>query len=527
MLTKNSSRVIYENLEYLTELINSAKPLAKLFETYNNSYIYDTGTGKVLQCEGIEYQILKGILNNKTDIDVDDLTEKFGEQKVLEALEDIKSVIENEHILKAPRPKKFYSPGHFEKLEYYINNALDQVVLELTERCNLRCGYCIYGTQYEQKRDHGEIDMSKEIAEAAIDYLKAHGDPNKSVALTFYGGEPLLKFDLLKYCISYAQKIISKDRLTFSLTTNLTLVTPEIAAFLASVKNLNIVCSLDGPKDLHDYYRRDVGGNGTFDSAIRGLKYMVDALGDSVVERLSLSMVFGPPYTKEKLDRIDEFYKGLDWLPASVGKRVTYPATNSVPNNKLDDNGMPLKVTKDNMEIDNTLASWSEAKYFDKLENNDQIDFFTKSTIDDALVRIHKRHIYAEPMDDYTLNGCCLPACRRIYVTAKGGLMLCERIDGAPSIGNVFTGIDLQKVKSVYIDEYSKASIKHCSNCWALRLCDLCYISCYSEGQLDIDKKILHCNLTRSSLLNSLIAYHSYMEKNPEKLRFLNDMTVS
>lgn len=527
MLTKNLDIEAKEKLKYLIEQISSTRPLVKLFETDTSRYIYDTGTGKILQCESEEYQILRCLLSCKEDNNIDNLIEKFGEKKVSGALQNIISAIQSENILRAPRPKKFYSPGHFEKLEYYINNALDQVVLELTERCNLRCGYCIYGTQYEQKREHGEIDMSEDIARGAIEYLKEHGDPNKNVALTFYGGEPLLKFDLLKYCISYAQKIISSDRLTFSITTNLTLVTPEIARFLASVKKLYIVGSLDGPKDLHDFYRKDIGGNGTFDRAIRGLKYIVEALGDSVEERLSLSMVFGPPYTKEKLSQIDEFFNSLEWLPINIGKRVTYPATNSVPNSKLDNDGMPLKITKDNMEIDNTLASWSENKYFENLEMDENIGFFTKSTIDDALVRIHKRHIYTEPIEDYTLNGCCLPACRRIYVTAKGDLMLCERIDGAPAIGNVFSGIDLQKVKSVYIDEYSKSSIKHCANCWAIRLCDLCYISCYTNGQLDIDKKTLHCNLTRSSLLNSMIAYHNFMEKNPEKLRFLNDMTIS
>lgn len=505
--------------QYLNS-ISSAKPLAKLFRTEMNAYIYDTGTSKIMQCEKLEYQLLEGILNNKTEECIDDLVKTCSEQRTLQALENIKGAVEHEHILKSIKPEKFYSPAHFETLEHGVNNQLGMVVLELTESCNLRCGYCIFGSQFDQKRNHGDTNMTEEIARAAIDYLEKHSKEDE-IAITFYGGEPLLRFDLLKYSIDYAQRTISRPNLYFSLTTNLTLVTEEIAVYLASVKNLSLVCSIDGPQEIHDSYRKDIKGNGSFDRAIRGLKYLVEAFGDSAGDKISLSMVFTPPYSVEKLEQINRFFKQLNWLPLNMNKSITYPSANSI----IDQTWESKNVTNNSDMVETTLSDWSKQQFLNQL-NDEDVYYFTKKNIDDWLVKIHKRNIFTEPVEEYPLNGCCIPASRRLYVTAKGDFHLCERVAGAPSIGNVITGVDFQKLKSVFIDAYAAASIKYCSDCWAIRVCGMCYTESFSDGRLDMNSKNLHCFLLRSSLEDSLINYHEYMERAPEKLLFLNDIVI-
>lgn len=172
-----------------------------------------------------------------------------------------------------------------------LDNKLRQVTLELTEKCNLRCRYCIYNEDYDEKRNHGTKDMTKEVATAAIDYANAHGDVEKGIAVTFYGGEPLVNFDLLKYCIDYSTKTITNKGLSFSMTTNATLMTKEIAQFLASVDGLSVLCSIDGPEAIHNSYRKYINGEGTFKEAIRGLKYLVEAFGERARSQLSISMV--------------------------------------------------------------------------------------------------------------------------------------------------------------------------------------------------------------------------------------------
>lgn len=515
---------IQDYVDYFKNWSSEIKPLAKLFRTNQYGYIYDTATGKVMQCEDLQYEILEGLLNCSIDEVINNLRKQYEEQRIVVAMEGIKDAIENENILKSIKVDNFYSPGHYEFLDRMINSELEQIMLELTERCNLRCGYCIYNDNYKQTRNHGSQDMTKEIARAAIDYAAVHGSTSKGLAVTFYGGEPLLKYDLLKDCIEYAQRIVKEKKLSFSLTTNLVLVTREIAKYLASVEDLSIVCSLDGPEDMHNDYRKDIHGNGSFQKAIQGLRYLIEEFGDNAADRMNLSMVFTPPYTFEKINRINDFFNKLDWLPKKVGKFVTYPTPGSIDDGMA---GSEYKEKIGNIIMENTLGQWSEDEYFNKLSQNEDIDFFTKRGVEDLLTRIHKRGIYKDAIDRFPLNGCCVPGSRKIYVTTKGDFNLCERVSGAPSIGNVYTGIDFQRIKSTFVDEYSSAAREHCLSCWAINFCSVCYENCYTDNKLDMDKKNTECEYARYNILKKLVHYHRCIEENAQGLQYLDDIIIS
>ena len=89
-----------------------------------------------------------------------------------------------------------------------------QITLELTEKCNMRCKYCIYQEGQGGYREFGNHDMTFEVAKLAIDDLIEHSQDEKVIFVSFYGGEPLLKFDLLKQCIDYCETIKGKIYLT-------------------------------------------------------------------------------------------------------------------------------------------------------------------------------------------------------------------------------------------------------------------------------------------------------------------------
>ena len=93
--------------------------------------------------------------------------------------------------------------------------------------------------------------------------------------ITFYGGEPLLNFNLLKQCIEYVKSLNLSNTIMYSMTTNLTLMTKEIADYLAGVPNFTVVCSIDGNKELHDEHRKGPDGCGSFERAMEGLKIFV------------------------------------------------------------------------------------------------------------------------------------------------------------------------------------------------------------------------------------------------------------
>lgn len=508
-----------EYYRFFKENTNQPKVLAKLFKTDSKCYIYDTGTSKVLECTELEYSILEKIITGRVDTIIE-LKNESTKDEYLEALINIKNAIEQEDILKAGSEFKFVSQGHYEELDEELNNKVQQIVLELTGKCNLRCSYCIYSDDYTERRNFNESDMTEDIAMKAIDYLNLHGDKEKGVAVTFYGGEPLLKFNLLKKCIEYAQKTIKDKELTFSLTTNLTLMTKDIAEYLASVDGLSITCSIDGPKDIHDSSRKDIHGIGSFDRAITGLKYVTDAFGDKAEESIGLSMVYNEPYSFEKLEEIQSFFEELDWLPEKISKNVTYPSVSNIDYDKVEE-----RIQKDGKPLDH-LEIWSQQRYLDNVKGLKNKEFFSKELVQETLVKIHHRAILVKYIKDYTLNGCCVPGARKIYVTTNGDFQICERIDGSPIIGNVYDGIDRNTIKTLLIDEYANKSLNYCKECWASRLCSMCYSMCFTNEHIDMKKKTFNCKYTQDNIENSLILYHKCLEINPKKLAYLNDIKI-
>ena len=138
--------------------------LGKAFKTETNNYFYDTGTGKVFQISDNLFEIISCL--SKTD-DFNKLYDlKIPPNKLLESLKELKAVISTEHILSAYPVETMEYPSLQESLK-----ALKQVELEVTEKCNLRCKYCVYHDGQGAFRTFGQDDMSISTAQKAIDIL--------------------------------------------------------------------------------------------------------------------------------------------------------------------------------------------------------------------------------------------------------------------------------------------------------------------------------------------------------------------
>lgn len=136
----------------------------------------------------------------------------------------------------------------------------------LTENCNLRCTYCF--------EEHVNKHMSLETLIRVLDETIETTGPERTIAIQWFGGEPLLRFDLMKEGVEHIGQAIRERRLggvAYVLTTNGTLVTAESAAFLARHK-FEISVSVDGKKEVNDLKRIDIRGRGTFDRAIEGYR---------------------------------------------------------------------------------------------------------------------------------------------------------------------------------------------------------------------------------------------------------------
>ena len=146
-----------------------------------------------------------------------------------------------------------------------------RALLSLTEKCNLRCTYCYYNESQNERC----ADMSDEVREASLRYIlnKTIEFKQDFIAITFFGGEPLLRFDAIRKSVDYLKGLVEKRRtelpenfeLKLGINTNGTLLNDEIIEYLGQEK-FCIYLSLDGPASRHDIARRTVNNKGSFEA---------------------------------------------------------------------------------------------------------------------------------------------------------------------------------------------------------------------------------------------------------------------
>jgi len=490
------------------------KPLAKLFKTESNFYIYDAGTNKIMRCEPAIFALLERLLSREIQEAVTDFLSTHQWDEFIYASRSLRSVIKSQNVLLTTKVKKFGPFDTFEEYAAFIHSSLEILCLETTEICNLRCEYCVYSDHIPFKRSHGKRSMDWEVAQRSIDYLKEHSFNSKKIAISFYGGEPLANFPLIRKAVSYALSIFDKKSLSFSISTNGTLLTPKIAQFLYN-NDFKVIVSIDGPKEIHDSYRKDIEEKGTFKRAIQGLRFLIDVYGESSKDKIHLNMVYTPPWSSQKLDRMTQLWDEISWLPRKTRLHITYPTPGTIISKKF--YGIPGKENKN-------LQEWSFDKFFEKYLSKNDSNPIADGVMERHMSEFMKRPVYQEPLERYSLNGCCVPGVRKLFVTVDGTFRLCERINSdAPSIGDVYSGLDIGVIKKIYLDAYIKAITPFCSVCWAVGLCTSCYIDIFNKGQIDVNSRSNHCIVEKQSLERLLSYYCLLMEQDSQKLKYLYD----
>jgi uncharacterized protein len=238
--------------------MDTEKAFIHLFRTPGGYYVYDVNTNVILKTEKEDYEYLseqqKGTIQSKNSVK---------NSWVEEA--------KKRGFLSSKKIKEIIHPSN-DLLEYYLSNKVEMIILQVTQQCNLRCEYCAYSGNY-LNRSHTDARMTFETARKSIDFIIKRSRNVESINIGFYGGEPLLEFDLIKKCINYAKEEAEGKNVTFSFTTNGTLFTKEILDFL-NANDVAITISLDGPREIHDRNRKfAVSGCGTFKKVSENLKF--------------------------------------------------------------------------------------------------------------------------------------------------------------------------------------------------------------------------------------------------------------
>jgi len=207
--------------------------MVHLFSYHDHYYIFDTGSSSLHECDEKTFRVLGEEKHSFTDEEI---------KEVLSDVEGLKSA----GLYDAPetnaRPIK--------------SNEVKALCLHICHDCNFRCRYCFADEgAYHSVRE----SMSLETAKAAIDFLIRESGNRKVLEVDFFGGEPLMNFDVVKETVYYAKAEAAKagKKFLFTTTTNGLLLDDEKIAFLNEEME-NVVLSLDGRKEVHDAVRKTV-----------------------------------------------------------------------------------------------------------------------------------------------------------------------------------------------------------------------------------------------------------------------------
>ena len=239
--------------------------------------VLDTCSGSVHAVDEVAYDIIAMYKTSTEEEIVSAMLEKYSHmpdvtrEDILLCISDVKALEES---------GKLYSEDKYEKLAYnYKNNSnvIKALCLHVAHTCNLNCSYC-FASQGKYQGDRAV--MSFEVGKQAFDFLVANSGTRRNLEVDFFGGEPLMNWDVVKRLVAYARSIEKEHNknFRFTLTTNGLLIDDEVIDFLNKEMS-NVVLSLDGRKEVHDLFRKDYAGNGSYDKIIPKFKRLVESRG--------------------------------------------------------------------------------------------------------------------------------------------------------------------------------------------------------------------------------------------------------
>ena len=240
--------------------------------------VLDICSGAVHAVDDIAYDIISMYQDESKERIIDAMCEKYlGIEDVTK--EDILECFDQVTELKDSG--KLFVPDTFEPMAGELKRKTSGVVkalcLHIAHTCNLNCSYCFAS----QGKYHGERAlMSFETGKRALDFLVENSGSRRNLEVDFFGGEPLMNFEVVKQLVEYARSIEKEKNknFRFTLTTNGVLIDDDVIDF-ANREMSNVVLSLDGRKEIHDRFRVDYAGNGSFDKIVPKFQKLVNARG--------------------------------------------------------------------------------------------------------------------------------------------------------------------------------------------------------------------------------------------------------
>jgi len=238
--------------------------------------VIDVFSGAIHVVDEVAYDVIELFETNTAEEIVSTLTAKYSEQGL--SADEVRSCIREVAELKESG-QLFTKDIYADKAGVLKNknNVVKALCLHVAHTCNLNCSYCFAS----QGKYSGERAlMSFEVGKQALDFLIANSGTRTNLEVDFFGGEPLMNWEVVKQLVAYgrSREEECKKKFRFTLTTNGVLVDDEVIEF-ANKEMHNVVLSLDGRQEVHDRFRKNYEGKGSYETIVPKFQKFVESRG--------------------------------------------------------------------------------------------------------------------------------------------------------------------------------------------------------------------------------------------------------
>ena len=401
--------------------------------------VLDVCSGSVHVVDDVAYDIIAEFESKEKDVVVAEMLEKYSNDATKDEIEECYA-----QIVELKDNGKLFAPDTFEpmanKLKEKTAGVVKALCLHIAHTCNLNCSYCFAS----QGKYHGDrAMMSFEVGKRALDFLVENSGTRHNLEVDFFGGEPLMNFQVVKDLVAYARSIEKEKgkNFRFTLTTNGVLVDDDVIEW-ANKECSNVVLSLDGRKEVHDRFRVDYAGNGSWEKIVPKFQKFVEARGGKEYYMRGTFTHANPDFLEDIKQMLDLGFNELSMEPVVCAK---------------DD---PSALTDEDMEIVMKQYEDLASLMLQKDKEGKPFTFYHYMIDLTGGPCIYKR-----------ISGCG-SGTEYMAVTPWGDLYPCHQFVGEErfKLGDIWTGVTNTEVQG----EFAACNVyahPECRDCWARLYC--------------------------------------------------------
>ncbi len=429
-----------------------------LFELDNKKFAVDVNSGIIHELDDVAYDLLD-MDYYKGKANLANLLEKYPKETIDEVEAELRE-LEEQGVL--------YSKDN--NIAPKIKPTLKAMCLNVAHDCNLTCQYCFASQgDYKAKRSL----MSVETGKKALDFLLQNSGARKNLEVDFFGGEPLMNFDVVRELVQYGreEEIKHGKNFRFTITTNGVLLDEEKMSFINEHFD-NIVLSLDGRKTVNDKIRKTLNGKGSYDFIIPKMKQAVESRKDK-------SYFIRGTFTGENLD----FAKDVAHMRELGFTKLSMEPVVTDPGNPLEIKASDLETVK--KEYENLYYLYKESMGTEK-----DFNFFHFEMDLENGPCVYKR-----------ISGCGAGN-EYMAITPEGHIYPCHQFVGDTDfiLGDLETGIQRKDIQDVFYGS-NVMEKEDCKECWAKYFCSGgCHANAYNFNKDFLKPYTIGCEMEKKRI---------------------------